>query len=183
MSPNEIELKLLELGDRVRTARQAAGFTLVEFGKLCGLSASTIQKIESRTMVPSIAVAMKIAFGLGIHVGDLIAPSPATSVDIVVQRLGEHAELSTQDFGNFRLSANIVNSDLEGWRVTIEPESRFVMPRPQRTFEQVIVCERGCVEMDLDHVIYSLQAGDTLHSLEKSLYSLANPGKSRHPIL
>jgi transcriptional regulator with XRE-family HTH domain len=178
MDSADIRRALDELSDRIRRARQAAGLSLAEFGKRCDLSASAIQKIENRAMTPSVSVVMKIAAGLGVHVGDLIAPPDVVDADLVVQRAGEHTQLQIGEtrLQCFRLSSAIVGSKLEAWRIVAAPRSRSLMVRPQRTFEQIVFCERGRIELELDHKTYSLAAGDTLHCLDKSLYSIANPG-------
>ena len=89
----EIDRTMDELSDRIRRARRITGLSLAEFGKRCGLAAATIQKIENRTMAPTIPVAMKIAHGLGIHVGELLSPSDEVNEDLVVQQSGNHARL------------------------------------------------------------------------------------------
>jgi transcriptional regulator with XRE-family HTH domain len=177
IDPLEIQRAIDELGDRVRRARRAAGLSLAEFGKRCGLSASAIQKIENRSMAPSIPVIMKIAAGLGMHVGDLLAPPKQLDLELVVQRAREHTEVWADDeIVCHRLSAALPGSKLEAWRITLAPGVRRQMGAPQRTFEQVALCVRGCVELELGSEVYVLQIGDTLHCKDKLLFSCANPG-------
>jgi transcriptional regulator with XRE-family HTH domain len=175
LQPDPIERALGELSDRIRRARQSSGLTLAEFGKRCGLSASAIQKIESQSMAPSVAVVMKIAAGLGVHVGDLLAPPEVILADLAVQRSDEHTKLpGNDDLRCYRLSATIENADLEAWRIILAPQTHAMMARPLRTYEQIVFCERGRVEIELDHAKYVLDAGDTLHCLDKQLYACAN---------
>ena len=136
---------------------------------------SSIQKIENQSMLPSVAVIMKIAAGLGVHVGDLLAPPEVIVADLAVQRADEHTKLpGDEHLQCYRLSATIENAGLEAWRIVLAPRTRSIMARPQRTYEQVVFCEYGAVELELDHKKYKLRAGDTLHCLDKLLYSCTN---------
>jgi len=60
------------LAERVRAARQEAGWTLQELAQRCGVAVSTIQKIEAAQMVPSLSVLSKVANGLRKRVSFLI---------------------------------------------------------------------------------------------------------------
>jgi transcriptional regulator with XRE-family HTH domain len=175
MDSREIDRALDELSDRIRRARQGAGLSLADFGKRCGLSPSAIQKIENKSMSPSIAVVMKIAGGLGVHVGDLLSPPEPVDADIVILKAGAHPSIpGAEGMQSLRLSSAVPGSELEAWRMVVAANSHFVMASPQRSFEQIVVCEAGSITLELDQVTYALQAGDTLHCVDKALYSCAN---------
>jgi transcriptional regulator with XRE-family HTH domain len=59
------------LGRRVRTARLTLDLTLDTAGRLCGVSRSTLSKIENGLMSPTFDVLQKIVVGLKINVGEL----------------------------------------------------------------------------------------------------------------
>ena len=56
---------LKRIAARVRTWRNEARLTLQQLGDRSGVSASTIHKIENLQTVPTIAVLLKLARGLG----------------------------------------------------------------------------------------------------------------------
>ncbi len=177
MADDLIEARLEELSGRIRRWREDAGLTLMELGEKSGVAPSTIQKIESRQMTPSIAVLLKIAFGLGTEPGDLIAPSDPAKLNIALQRAGRHASIKASPRLRFELlSAEILGCELECWRVIIARGHQTLLPRPQMLGEQIIVCERGRVELELDRQRYVLTAGDTLHCRSKLMYGLRNRG-------
>ena len=91
MAKDLIEARVAELSERIRRWRGEVGLTLVELGQKSGVAASTIQKIERQQMIPSIAVLLKIAFGLGIEAGDLIAPRDLSKLNVILQEMGQHA--------------------------------------------------------------------------------------------
>jgi transcriptional regulator with XRE-family HTH domain len=61
------------LGKRLRALRRARGVTLDEAGRLTGLAASTLSKIENNQMSPTFDVVQKLASGLELDITELFA--------------------------------------------------------------------------------------------------------------
>ena len=176
LTPELLEIRLMELSERIRKGREACGFTLFQLGERSGVAPSTIQKIEARQMTPSIAVILKIAAGLKIEPGELIAPSTEARLDIIVQREGRHARMIAAAELTFeKLSADILGSTLDSWRIVVKPGYSTRLTRPHPLEESVLLCEYGTVEIELDDKVYMLAEGDTLHCRAKALYGVANP--------
>ena len=175
MSPDLLDIRLAEISDRIRKNRVARGLTLIQLGEISGVAHSTIQKIESRQMTPSITINLKVAQGLGMEPGDLIAPRDPSRVDTVVQRAGEHARMAvSKKLTSEKLSADIFGAELECWRIILAPKHGERLARPQKLMEQIFVCEHGKVQLDLDGILYELAPGDTLHFRAKTLFGLRN---------
>lgn len=68
-----VDAQLVEVARRVRHLRAEAHLTLHELAHRSGVATSTIQKVETGQMVPSIAVLLKIARGLDRPIADLLA--------------------------------------------------------------------------------------------------------------
>ena len=178
MSTDFIELRLAELSDFIRQAREKIGLTLNELGERSGVAPSTIQKIECRQMTPSIAVILKIAAGLGVEAGEMIAPRNPPKLDIAVQRTGQHASMSASKKMRYeKLSADIRGAEVECWRIVVAAAFGTRLFRPQLFLEAVVFCERGKIELDIDSETCALSAGDTLHSRSTSLFGLRNTGE------
>ncbi|HEY4297877.1 MAG TPA: XRE family transcriptional regulator [Paraburkholderia sp.] len=64
------------LGRRVRNARLAEDLTLDAASRLCGVSRSTLSKIENGLMSPTFDVLQKIVMGLKIDLGELFGSAP-----------------------------------------------------------------------------------------------------------
>ena len=176
MSHDLIEMRLNEVSERIRRGRETDNLTLVQLSERSGVSPSTIQKIENRQMIPSIAVIFKIASGLGMEPADLIAAGNPTQLDIVVQRSGQHAQMNASDELRFdKLSADLQGSDLEFWRVSVAPSYNVRLVRPQKFDEQIFVCLSGRIELEIDGEKYQLSKGDTLHAKSKTLFEIRNP--------
>lgn len=71
--PEPVEAELAEVARRIRQWRADARLTLHELAQRSGVATSTIQKVETLQMVPSVAVLLKIARGLGRPGSDFVA--------------------------------------------------------------------------------------------------------------
>jgi transcriptional regulator with XRE-family HTH domain len=65
-----------ELGKRVKAARLAHNYTLEAASRACGVSRSTLSKIENGIMSPTFDVLQKIVHGLKIDLGELFGSNP-----------------------------------------------------------------------------------------------------------
>src|ERR1700759_2531963 len=68
-----------DLGRRVRAARQAQDLTLETASRLCGVSRSTLSKVENGLMSPTFDVLQKIVVGVKIDIGELFGSTPKVS--------------------------------------------------------------------------------------------------------
>jgi transcriptional regulator with XRE-family HTH domain len=68
-----------DLGRRVRAARLAHDLTLENASRLCGVSRSTLSKVENGLMSPTFDVLQKIVNGLKIDLGELFGSTPKVS--------------------------------------------------------------------------------------------------------
>ena len=178
MPSDLIETRLAQISDRIRKGRENKHLTLAELGQRSGVAPSTIQKIENRQMTPSIVVILKIAAGLGLEGGDLIAPPEPSPLDICLQRTGQHATIVVSKELKFeKLSAEILGSELECWRLVIAAGHEVKLSVPQALHELIMFCERGQVELEFAaQQVYRLRAGDTLHCRSQVIQRIANYG-------
>ncbi|MEE8165374.1 MAG: helix-turn-helix transcriptional regulator [Myxococcota bacterium] len=63
---------LADMASQIRACRAADGLTLKQLAARSGVAASTIHKVESQQMVPTVGVLLKIAKGLGRRPQELI---------------------------------------------------------------------------------------------------------------
>ena len=178
MSSDLIETRLSQISERIRKGRESRHLTLAELGQRSAVAPSTIQKIENRQMTPSIVVILKIAAGLGLEGGDLIAPPEPSPLDTLLQRTGQHATIVVSKELKFeKLSAEILGSELECWRLVIAARHEVKLSVPQALHELIMFCERGQVELEFARQqVYRLRAGDTLHCRSQVIHRIANHG-------
>jgi transcriptional regulator with XRE-family HTH domain len=83
-----VDDELARISRRIRAAREEEGLTLQELARRSGVATSTIQKVETAQMTPSVAVVMKIARGLGRRASELVDDG-GDAVPVVHLRAGE----------------------------------------------------------------------------------------------
>lgn len=91
---------LKSLGERVRALRKSRGWTLTDLSKRSGLAISTLSKIERAELSPTYDRFMRLADGLGVDIGLLLAPkdAPDDIRDIAVTRSGEAIRHETEHY-------------------------------------------------------------------------------------
>jgi transcriptional regulator with XRE-family HTH domain len=75
------EASAVDLGRRVKEARVALELTLETASRLCGVSRSSLSKIENGLMSPTFDVLQKIVRGLRIDLAELFGSAPAPSAN------------------------------------------------------------------------------------------------------
>jgi transcriptional regulator with XRE-family HTH domain len=118
---NELDMELARVAKRVRQWREEAGLTLQELGNQSGVSTRTIQKVESLQMIPSVAVLLKISRGLRRSASELVSEAPARASVIHLAQDDRHPVGRRRRMVVERLSGNLVDAEVEMWRVTLQP--------------------------------------------------------------
>src|SRR3954451_2377519 len=77
----EIDPEALELGNNIRTFRQAGGLTLEQFASAVGVSRSLLSQVERGKASPSIATLRNVARVLGVPIAALFAGGTETDGD------------------------------------------------------------------------------------------------------
>jgi transcriptional regulator with XRE-family HTH domain len=147
-----IDAELFRISLRIRERRDAKGLTLQELAVRSGVATSTIQKVETAQMIPSVAVILKIARGLGLSAADLVSDGGDGSTAIHLRAQDRHSIGLADKMQVERLAADLVDSAVDMWRVTLQYEG-----------EELIVCEQGCVTFRVGEREHRLNVGDSLH--------------------
>ena len=158
-----IDGEVARIAGRLRNAREAEMLTLHELARRSGVAASTIQKVETQQMVPTVAVLLKIARGLGQELGDLLR-SPSDNVRAVHLRAGErHVVGARNGLVAERLVGDIFEPVLEVWRLTHQPGGGSGRGRLSYDGESLVLCESGEITFRVSDEEFVLRPGDTLH--------------------
>jgi transcriptional regulator with XRE-family HTH domain len=171
-----VERELARISQRIRAARDAAGLTLQELAHRSGVATSTIQKVETEQMTPSVAVILKIARGLGVRLSELVVEA-GDELEILHLRASERHPIGAP--GKLvveRLSGDLFEPALETWRVTLHPGYSSGRGTIQYEGEEVVVCERGVVTFRVGEREFALRAGDTLHFKASIPHAWRNDG-------
>ena len=170
-----IQAELARISGRVRTWRRREGLTLQELASRSGLAVSTVQKVETGQMIPSVAVLLKLARGLRCPPAELVDEG-LDRVEVVHRRAGERRPVGVPDAMVVeRLSGDLLGSALETWRIRLHPgvssggEIRY-------DGEEIVVCESGRVTFRVGEREHVLEPGDSLHFRASIPHAFRNDG-------
>jgi transcriptional regulator with XRE-family HTH domain len=171
-----ITAEIARISARIRRWREEEGLTLQELAKRSGVATSTVQKVETGQMIPSVAVLLKLAHGFGRRPTELIRETD-TDRDVSHvraserQRSGHEKSVSVE-----RLSGDLSDPAIEMWRVYVQPGAGSGRAPIRYDGEEVVVCEVGPLLFDIEGVEFRLEAGDTLHFKAHRPHSWRNGG-------
>jgi transcriptional regulator with XRE-family HTH domain len=158
-----VQEELARIAQRVRRWRDEGELTLQELARRSGVAASTIQKVETQQMVPTIGVLLKIARGLDRSPAELVREN-AGGLHVVHlpaavrHRVGTSAKITVE-----RLVGDLFEPALEVWRVTQQPGSGSGRELIQFEGETLVVCESGELSFRVGDEEYQVRSGDSLH--------------------
>lgn len=155
----DVDHYLERIAAKVRDWRATMGMTLQQVAKRSGVAASTIQKVESQQMVPTIAVLFKIARGLGHNPMDLLDDSFGMSD--VIHRADSGGELESKR--SVHLTGEIMDAQFSTWRVIHAPGQGLLAPGLGPRGEVLILCQKGQLEATVGNETFILNAGGSLH--------------------
>ena len=76
-----------ELGQKIRQARKAKGWSLKTFSEKIGISIMTLQRIETGQVSPSVRLIVDIAYYLGRPITDFVQDKERTLIRLKANRL------------------------------------------------------------------------------------------------
>ena len=176
MSDADLEADVRRIADRIRRWRDEAGLTLQELAHKSSVATSTIQKIETGQMIPSVAVMLKVARGLDRRPADLIREG-SDDVEAVLLRARERHPVGVE--GKLlveRLCGDLPDPALETWRVTLHP-GHSSGPEMHYGGESIVICEAGELSVRLGEAEHVLRPGDTLHFKAHLPHGWRNDGR------
>jgi transcriptional regulator with XRE-family HTH domain len=111
----------LNLGERVRSLRQARGWTLEQAAGQAGLARSTLSKIENGQMSPTYEALKKLADGLAISVPQLFTPPSKAQVSgrMAVTKQGTGQGHATATYEHELLAGSLSKKQMLPYRARI----------------------------------------------------------------
>ncbi len=174
---------VIDIGQKIRSAREKANLSIKTLAKLSGLSPAAIQKIETNHMVPTIISLMKISRGLGKKVSFFIQENDAANRIALVKR-GMRKRFYSE--GSKCLHEYIVgeleDGVLEGGIFTAQPGGESGNTMNSHPGEEIILCLKGEVEVQTPEDRHRLTPGDTLHFKSDIPHRWCNRGTSESQI-
>jgi transcriptional regulator with XRE-family HTH domain len=162
---------LADMAAQIRSCRAADGLTLQQLAILSGVAASTIHKVESRQMVPTVSVLLKISKGLGRPPEELIrdefsATTAATTTAVTEsspdEGLSPSAHLGSES-GSEPSSKVIPTAQTTGvWQFEITQDRTFPDLKLESLQHAILLVDRGVIDLQTGDRRVSMSAGDCI---------------------
>ena len=168
-------IDLTDLGARVQSLRRDRGLTLQELAGAAAVSASMLSSVERGRKAPTIVVLARIADGLGVPLGELIAPGGSR---VIVRRAG--AQDVIDEPGGWRreiLTPVVPGVNFEWIRTTLPPGAD---PGPFPAYapgsHEFVLVESGELRLEIGAEDVTLRAGDSVYFPADVTHRYACPG-------
>jgi transcriptional regulator with XRE-family HTH domain len=158
-----IDADLARLARRIRAWREEAGLSLADLSVRSGVSRSTIHKIETLRMVPTIAVLLRVARGLERSPAELVGDDEPDRALAVLPAGGRQVLGSPAGVMVERLSGDLADPELEAWRVTLAPGHGSGKAPLDYDGEELLVGEAGEVVVEVQGERFRVGPGDAVH--------------------
>ena len=152
---------LADMAGQIRACRTAEGLTLQQLAARSGVAASTIHKVESQQMVPTVSVLLKIAKGLGTRPEDLIRDrlfdETEENTDPSLSNSGATSG-SASDTGDSVSAASVRRAGV--WRIAVDRNQALpvvVLGDQQRA---MVLVENGSLQLRTRDQQVEMQPGD-----------------------
>jgi transcriptional regulator with XRE-family HTH domain len=168
----------IEIGARLRRARQERGLTIDQLAQATGLTKGFLSQVERDLVSTSVASLLKICAALGLRVGDLFDDAAESGL----VRAGERRLL---DFGGFgaedRLLTPRSNRRIQAFASRVGPGARSGdgPGYPTPTDAQFVHVTKGEFEITIGGEVFLLRAGDSVTFGGRELRSWRNPSDRR----
>jgi len=179
-----IDENIRKIGDKLARARESMGLTLQQLADISGVAPSTIQKVETGAMMPSIAIMMKIARGLHKKIGFFLDEEEASNeVSLVRKRDRKSTGLRRDGFSVQSLTTDLINPEMDGFILTLPPGAHSGEEPVYHRGEELVYCIRGKVNFRINGKDFTLGPGDSLHFKSDLPHFWKNPGRAQAELI
>jgi transcriptional regulator with XRE-family HTH domain len=164
MTATHNEESVIEVGRRLRAQRSELGLTLRQLAEKSGVAFTTIQKIESGAISPTIGILMKIARGLEIKMTALLEEEPqACQVHFIEKKNRKRASISKQDIEVQYIAQNLIDPRMFGFHLTVGPNCGSGPDPLTHAGEEIVIGVQGTIDFIVDKDKFRVAPGDCLH--------------------
>ncbi len=176
-----------ELGRRVKAARLTQNHTLEAASRVCGVSRSTLSKVENGLMSPTFDVLQKIVHGLHIDLGELFGstPRPNAGGRRTLTRSGQGTRHSAGCYQMELLATELAHKAMHPFRIRITAHSLDDFEEWGRhEGEEFLYVLSGtvCLYSEL-YAPTTLEAGDSLYFDSRTGHAAVSVGEMDAEVL
>ena len=169
----------VNLGERLRTLRQAKGLSIEQVATSVGVTKSFLSRFERDAVSASVATLLKVCDALGVRPGTLFDP-PATN--LVKAGEGRPISLGGERMNEF-LIAGAGNEHMMALLSVIEPGGGSG-PEPYKLKAAVdfVHLKEGRLDIEVDGELFCMSAGDTLTFPPALPHTWRNPSERKNAV-
>ncbi len=155
------------LATKLRQLRRHADLTLLQLSQRCGISVSTLSKMEHGQLSPTYEKIAALARGLEVDVAELFSPlqQPALRARRSITRAGEGVAHRTAQYDYDLLHVDLANKRFTPLLTTIKAHERADFPKLlSHDGEEMVYVLRGQVQIHTDcYAPLDLATGDSCY--------------------
>lgn len=162
------EESVIDVGGRLKSLRAASGLTLRQLAKKSSVAFTTIQKIESGSISPTIGILLKIAGGLQVKMTALIEEAPGQEpkprdVHFIGKKGRTRIAGKGQDIEVQYVAQNLADPEMFGFHIAVGP-GEDTGPEPlTHGGEEIVIGIQGALTFIVDRDEFIVGPGDCLH--------------------
>jgi transcriptional regulator with XRE-family HTH domain len=156
------EATFVSIGERLKAARERAGYTLDDLAALTGLSKAHLSRLESAERQPSIAALLASAAALRVPVSRLLGDEDFATAATLTIYSGEEVSHEVAGLDVVACSGFPGSRALEALRMTVSPERGAGAP-VRHLGEEWLYVVAGTLLLDYDGQVYRMTEGSCAH--------------------
>ena len=159
------------IGDKLTTLRESLGLSVSELAERSSCDASTIERLESGEVAPSLTPLIKLTRALGVRLGTLL--DDETELGPIVTRSGDAAavarlrDLETASdagvLGFFSLASGKVARHMEPFLIDVQPAAPGEHKLSSHEGEEFLYVLEGAIEVEYGKETHTLAVGDSIY--------------------
>ena len=154
----------IDVGKRLKFLRAEMGLTLRQLAEKSSVAFTTIQKIESGSISPTIGILMKIAGGLGVKVTALLEEEPPDRyVHFIEKKKRLRASGKNQRIEVECIAQNLISPEMLGFHFAVEPGMGSGPDPLSHGGEEIVVGIQGTMTFTVEGEEFLIGPGDCLH--------------------
>lgn len=176
--PDRARVSIRKAAEKFRRAREDAGLSLRELAEKAGLSPSTILKVETSRVIPSIAVCIRLADALNRKISYFVEDEESKiDVDFVPNGKGRVASRKGALIRTEVIAEPLRNPRMEAFRITMKPRGGSGREAPVvYRGEEIVMGVKGRIRFEVRGREVFVGPGDTLHFKGDIPHSWQNRG-------
>lgn len=167
-------------GGRLRTLRTARNLTLEQLSAMAGVSKAMLSQIEQDKVNPTVAVMLKIATALELHIGDFVDAPDRSNIIRIIPASDERYTFRADPSCTIRtLSPLNMEKNIEFYRITLEHQAKLDSEPHFPGTEEFLFVNKGRLRVVTGEQQADIGRGDSIHYRADVPHCITNIGRGR----